>query len=874
MPRRLAILAALCLACVSVAAAALFEQGRWQVPVVLSAEPETEEWYAAQTLLDWGERVTGVRPELISEQPAVALPARGIFVGRTAAWKALGRPLPDVDGDLLARDVEGEAVFLLGTNPGATRAAVGRFCEQALGVCFAFPGPRGADWSMRSSVGLPAPERFRPAFAWRELAGLSNELSLEWAYSVGYGKAPDFSHGFSRAFHREVYDEFLEDRANYRLRDADAGKRTANAWPRPPAPHPGEGKAQIDPRKPGFAPWGVSTVRDRPFYEDSPFYDFDWSERWPRWSPRFDGYDPMPRLRVPGAVEIGARYTRDWFHRHPGAFSVPFGVNDTLTYLGEPPSEGWYRDRPVRTDYVMGYLNEVANSFWEPSGDLSGLRHAIGTLGYLQTLRAPTIRLHPAIFPWVCADRSAYANPDFAAMESTNLAAWVRSGARRVGAYDYWYGVDYTVPRVSFRAQADAIRTAQSVGVVGWYAELAPLWAFDAPKAWLGAKLLLDPRQDPEALLATWFDAAYGPAAAEMRAAYRVLEGAWARDARTGGVDQWIRHFRTEGSALVLTPAEVAEVSAHVEAARRRLAAQDKPTFRLANQRWRHGQFAEAWALSRAFRGVVEVRRAADPSDSAEALERLKALTAVETAYRQAETRFNSAWGAYGLPVAWGRFAATNPRPEWLDAAIPYGLPRLAAPTRRALAGWAAGDAIGNGAALWKLARLPEGRERREAFAHSNRASSNNGSYFADEPSPGRWNQVERRHLVAPAGKIKGYAVNSRGDTGASWDDRLVPGFTLDFEVKLDPAKVRDPEAKARLVLTFTDGQKSRTFAQECRPTGGRLVIDVPEGFDWGVSGQPGSWRGEIPFSLQYELTFEKEVAVEDLELTLWEHRR
>jgi hypothetical protein len=874
MPRRLAILAALCLACVSASPAELFEQGRWRTPVVLPAEPEPEEWYAAQTLLDWCERVTGVRPELISEQPAPGLPVRGIFVGRTAAWKALRRPLPDVDGDLLVREVEGEAVFLLGTSPVATRAAVGRFCEQALGVCFAFPGPRGADWTMRSSVGFPAAERFRPAFAWRELAGLTNELSQEWAYSVGYGKAPEFSHGFFRAFNREVYAEFLEDQENYRLRDAEAGKRTANAWPRPAVTRPGDGKAQIDPRKPGFAPWGVATFRDRPFYEDSPFYDEDWSERWPHPTPRFDGYDPMPRLRVPGAVEIGARYTRDWFHRHPSAFSVPFGVNDTLRFLGEPPSEGWYRDRPVRTDYVLGYLNEVANSFWEPSGDLSGLRHAIGTLGYLQTLRAPTIRLHPAIFPWICADRSAYANPDFAAMESTNLAAWVRSGARRVGAYDYWYGVDYAVPRVSFRAQADAIRTARSVGVVGWYAELAPLWAFDAPKAWLGAKLLQDPSQDPEALLATWFTAAYGPGADEMRAAYRVLEGAWARDARAGGVDQWIRHFRSEGSTLVLTSGEVAAVSAHVEAARLRLAAQEKPTYRLVNQRWRHAQFAEAWALSRAFLAVVETRRAADPANSAEAVERLKALTAVESAYRQAEASFNTAWGAYGLPVAWGRFAATNPRPEWLDAAMPYGLPYVAVPTRRALAAWAAGDAIGNGTALWKLARLPEGRERREAFAYRNRASSNNGHYFADEPSPGRRNQAERRHLVAPAGKVKGYAINSRGDTGASWNDRLVPGFTLDFEVKLDPTKVRDPEAKARLVLTFTDGKKSRTFAQECRPTGGRLVIDVPEGFDWGVSGQPGSWRGEIPHALQYELTFEKEVAVEDIELTLWEHRR
>ena len=66
------------------------------------------------------------------------------------------------------------------------------------------------------------------------------------------------------------------------------------------------------------------------------------------------------------------------------------------------------------------------------------------------------------------------------------------------------------------------------------------------------------------------------------------------------------------GDFVLREPAEVAEVSAHVEAARLRLAAQDKLTFRLANQRWRHGQFAEAWALSRTFRGVVEARRAVE----------------------------------------------------------------------------------------------------------------------------------------------------------------------------------------------------------------------------------------------------------------------
>ena len=77
-------------------------------------------------------------------------------------------------------------------NPTATRIAVGRFCERSLGIFFAFPGPQGADWVTLNRVDAPADDQFRPAFAWREIGGLRNELSHEWAYSVGYGRAPSF----------------------------------------------------------------------------------------------------------------------------------------------------------------------------------------------------------------------------------------------------------------------------------------------------------------------------------------------------------------------------------------------------------------------------------------------------------------------------------------------------------------------------------------------------------------------------------------------------------------------------------------------------------------------------------------------------------
>ena len=600
---RILCLLAVCHLC---AAEALFENGRWNGPVVMPANPEPDEWYAAHSLVDWCERVTGKKPDLIEESTAAAGGATGLFVGKTRAAQQAAVAAPGGEGDTSTCKTIRGRVFLVGNHPTATRIAVGRFCERALGVCFAFPGPRGADWRMLDRVLAPADDAFRPAFAWREIGGLRNELSQEWAFSVGYGRAPTFSHGLYAAFGKK---EFAEDPTLFA---------------------------------------SVNGVRQ---------------------APRGNGYDANPNLAHARAPEIGARHARQWFHKHPDDFCVPLGVNDSLTFDDSVPSEGWYRERPVRTDYLIRYLNEVAKSFWQPSGDLRGERHALGTLAYLQTLRAPTTRVDPAIFPWVCADRLGYADPAFAAQESANLKAWVQSGARRVGAYDYWYGVDYTCPRVNFTAQAASIRTAQAAGVQGWYAELAPLWGFDAPKAWLGAKLLAEPEQDAEALLAQWFAAAYGPADGSMRAAYQILEGAWTREAQAGGAHQWIRHFRSEGSAAVLTAPEVAAISAAVARAQAILSENDKLTFRLQNQRWRFQQFADAWELSRQFR-EVNIARAGKASTGPQALAALQRLIKAEAAFQAQQQRFNLAWGAYGLPVHWLEFIPTDPRQDFCALAF------------------------------------------------------------------------------------------------------------------------------------------------------------------------------------------------------------
>lgn len=730
--------------CHLMASDALFERGRWNVRVIMPANPEPDEWYAAHSLVDWCERVTGKKPELTEESAPANGATAGLYVGNTRAAQTAGIRPTACEGDAALCRTRNGSVFLVGNSPGATRIAVGRFCERTLGVFFAFPGPRGADWAMLGRIAAPADDDFRPAFAWREIGGLRNELSHEWAFSVGYGRAPSFSHGLYAAFGKK---EFAQDPTFF---------------------------ASVD---------GV------------------------RQAPKGNGYDANPNLTHPRAPEIGARHARAWFHQRPEDFCVPLGVNDSLTFDDTVPSEGWYRERLVRTDYVIRYLNEVAKSFWQPSGDLRGDRHAIGTLAYLQTLRAPTVKVAPAIFPWVCADRIGYADPTFAAQEAANLKAWVQSGARRVGAYDYWYGVDYTCPRAHFTAQAKSIRIAHETGVKGWYAELAPLWGFDAPKAWLGAKLLEQPNQDSEALLMRWFEAAYGSAAKPMREAYRIIEAAWTRDAQLGGAKQWIRHFRTEGSAEVLADDEMAQISACLAQAQAALAAETKPGVRQENQLWRLQQFVDAWVLSTKFR-QVHAARSASAQTGGKALACLERLIQVEADYQLQQQRFNLAWGAYGLPVHWLEFIPTDPRPEFCATAFTY--PEL----RAELAALTLTDQTGLSAlhSFWL-------QHSAEAEVTSRPATT--------EALLEAWQfrRANQQFSVVAAGD--GLLKVTRDAGRLTRTQPIAEGRFVQLAVQLaEAASTQD----VRLTMTFKGGPKPLTRTVRCTPTSGCLILPAPKG--------------------------------------------
>jgi hypothetical protein len=680
MPRILALTCLLLLS-VSLRAGGLFDAGVW-APIMLPAEPEVDELHAARTLADWCERVTGVRPETRYEAKGVRSPALAIYVGRTAAARSAGVKAPVEEGDSARRAVVGQSVFLLGNNPGATRIAVGRFCEQHLGVFFAFPGERGADWQPRYQIGFPGPDEFRPDFRWRQLSGL-NELSEDWAFSVGFGRTPAFSHGLYKIFDHDL-------------------------WKQEPMLFPMVNGKSVEPKG--------------------------------------DALDPNPHLDNPRAPEIGAKYARTFFQQNPAAFSVPFGVNDTLKFDDSAESEGWYRDRPVRTDYVFGFYNAVADSAWAPDGDLKGERHAIGALAYLQTTRAPSIKLRPSIFPWVCADRTAYADPAFVAQDRANLTAWAKSGVSRLGVYDYLYGAEVASPRVNLAALIQSIHVTYTAGARGWYAEAYPLWAFDAPKLWVAAKLLENRMANTAELRRTWFVRAYGPAADEMTAVYAQIEAAWKRDAIVGGKDQFLRHFHDQRGALVLSAEEIAAVSRSLVIAQQILRDPTKDAAARRRQTWRLVQFVEAWDLYLGFRELVQARRVVPTAEAR--ITSLRRLTKAEAGYLAKEASFNRRWGAYGQPVKWSWYPGENPRAQWSERFLVEG-------SDAALAGWAKTDQP-KGWLAYRVAQQADAAPvaHRHDFAVA---------VTAVETAPASFNRTDRLssglRLVAPAGKVGPIAV-------------------------------------------------------------------------------------------------------------------
>jgi len=575
---------------------ALFINNQWSGPIWIPAEPDFEELVAAEELADWCERVTGIRPEVRLEQGTTA--RTGIALGNTKlARRAELLPAPR-DGDTATRKWWGDTLVLVGNSPMATRMACGRFAEAALGLTFALPSHAGADYAPLELVSPPADEVWVPAVAWRAISGMRGPDAIAWARLNGYGERPRCTHGIHLAFTPELFAQ------------------------RP------ELFAQLD---------GEALA------------------------PTQRGRSANPDLSHPDAAPLAAAAAFAWLTANPSQLAVPMGINDSVVYPDIPeawPGEGVVDGRPNRSDFVFGFLNEVAALNWNPGGD-----HALGALAYLDAQAPPSFPVHPDIFPAVCADRIQYAIPAYAKEESERLAAWGKSGVKRLGTWDYWFGRDVPFPRVHFGALASSIKAAQSAGVDSWYAELDPLWIFDAPKAWVGSRLLSDPEADVQQLQAHWFTAAYGPAAPAMLKFYEDVGRAWEATLAERIPGQWLLGWRDSGFRVAdYQDLLGARGLAYLKDAREALAAAPSDA-RHRRMRQRLTQFELAWTAVRTHHARQEQARLIIRSGTTASAVAFDAMLNAEYARRDALIAFHAAPWPSQENLEWIKYSEPNPWP-------------------------------------------------------------------------------------------------------------------------------------------------------------------------------------------------------------------
>lgn len=610
----------------------IVQDGVFRGKIFIASNATPEERDAAGYMAEWIHRVTGASPAIAPETPGRR--ERGIYLGDTQYARAAGVVAPvTISHEAFVWEPGKRGIFfIVGETPLATRLAVGRFISERLGVVFVMPGEFGADWSPRRTVELPESRReFIPSFAWRKFSGLDKPAERRWALDNGMGELPAMNHALWDVFDKKAFAE------NPAMFPVIGGKLTG--------------------------PSGLG------------------------------GYEPQPNLANPDSAKHAAKRAFEFFQKNPGAPAFSLSINDNMTWDDSPESKAalgagkYFRNRPDYSDYVFGFMNRTARALREtekretrserrekPEPALesrvsnlgsSGVSRLLTAYAYYHCENAPSFPVEPGVFPILTADRSEWRDPAFAAEDRDLITRWAKSGAGRFGIYDYYYGRSMAAPRVFLKAEGDSLRFAAKAGASLFFAELEPDWGFDGPKAWLAARLAADASSDPGALLDSYYEAAYGPAAPAMRRFFEIAESRWTHRDQP---PRWIRFFRQESVAELFPADTVVAMRAALEEAEGAFPA-TKPydvkddAGRAARCRLRVRATSLSFAKTEAFLESYRLRRelslapeAKDEASFAKVLERVRACGEADRRYFIACEKWNKSDLNPGVEFAPGAF--------------------------------------------------------------------------------------------------------------------------------------------------------------------------------------------------------------------------
>lgn len=408
-------------------------------------------------------------------------PGRAVFVGATArSGDFLGAGAKPPFAVAVGARVRGGAVFLRSERRESIVAAAAWWLQEQLGAQWFVPGPLGEHVPRRASLALqPGEQVARPGFLHRDLGTGGSAEERAWYARNRLEGQFDHGHNFVNIFQPD-------DLA----------------------------------RNPDMAP-----MRNGQRYLPLGGGDYRW----------------QPNLSSQAAIEHAAAAATRAFDAEPQRLSYSLSVNDTIVFddsaetLAAVAPPRFFRRRPDYSNLVFRFTNAVAEHVAQ--------RHPnrwLPAYAYYWCENTPDFPVAPNIVPFLTADRSQWAHPEFAAEDRALIERWCRSGAKIVGVYDYFEGSTFMVPRPLLQTVKETIPFHHRAGVRAFYAEGAPNWALDGPKSWLSAQLLWSPERNPDELVDLYFREFWREAERPMREFYALGDRAWRE---LPGPPEWLRYF-------------------------------------------------------------------------------------------------------------------------------------------------------------------------------------------------------------------------------------------------------------------------------------------------------------------------------------------
>lgn len=344
----------------------------------------------------------------------------------------------------------------------------------------------------------------------------------------------------------------------------------------------------------------------------------------PEWFALIKGERKNAQLCVsnPEVIRVAIASTRDYFRKNPAATTLGMGPNDGANFCQcdscralDAEDYDPYSGEDSVTDRYVWFFNQVLAGIADEFPDKK-----IGFYVYHNYMRPPVrekpspritgalapialCRLHGPNNP-VCPEKSYY---EWLATEWGKLIPEL---------WDRGYWSNLACPGFAFplvHRIREQIPLGKRAGIFGWRVETFPHYAAQSPGLYIAARLMWNTEADVDALLADFYAAAYGPAAAPM-AAYHTLLDHTMRDADYHTGSSW-------DFPHIYPPAMRAQAYAHLDAAAAAAPADSPEAARVAAMR-------ANWDMTDAFCRMMDARVAADFATGRTQLDRLDAAAA------------------------------------------------------------------------------------------------------------------------------------------------------------------------------------------------------------------------------------------------------